>query len=212
VTVLSSPRISTLNNVKAVIKVGSDKYFVGNISGETVPTTSTTASHYSNINLQSYFSGVSLDVTPQISANGIVTLHIHPTISRVGKSEINVISDGKATNIPTADTTVRESDSVVQAKSGQVIIIGGLMQTYATGASSALPGLDSNGLTRGISNVLGPHKSSNVRSELVILLRPVVINTGSWAKELEHTAQNGFGGGSCEGPGCSDTYYPDTKT
>jgi MSHA biogenesis protein MshL len=81
VQVLSSPRISTINNQKAVIKVGSDEFFVTDISSDTSTGTATTTS--TDITLTPFFSGIALDVTPQIDQRGWVTLHIHPTVSEV---------------------------------------------------------------------------------------------------------------------------------
>ncbi|MBZ0173272.1 MAG: secretin N-terminal domain-containing protein, partial [Phycisphaerales bacterium] len=81
VQVLSSPRISTMNNQKAVIKVGTDEFFVTDVSTTTVTGTATTSTP--NIELTPFFSGIALDVTPQISQHSDVTLHIHPTVSQV---------------------------------------------------------------------------------------------------------------------------------
>jgi MSHA biogenesis protein MshL len=81
VQVLSSPRISTMNNQKAIIKVGTDEFFVTDVSTTTI--TSTTTQTTPNIELTPFFSGIALDVTPQISEGGDVTLHIHPTVSQV---------------------------------------------------------------------------------------------------------------------------------
>ena len=78
--VLSSPRIATMNNQKAVLKVGTDDFFVTSISTTTTPvgnTTSTTPT----IAVTPFFSGISLDVTPNINDQGSNTLHIHPSVS-----------------------------------------------------------------------------------------------------------------------------------
>ena len=85
--VLSSPRVSTLNNQKAVIKAGTDEFFVTDVSSNTVTGTSSTTSR--DVELTPFFSGIALDVTPQISADGEVTLHIHPTVSEVTRSAEN---------------------------------------------------------------------------------------------------------------------------
>src|SRR6185369_5883808 len=79
--VLSSPRVSTIHNQKAVIKAGSDEFFVTGVSSDTTTGTATTTSV--NVELTPFFSGVALDVTPQISDDGTVLMHIHPTISDV---------------------------------------------------------------------------------------------------------------------------------
>ncbi len=166
VQVLSSPRISTVNNQKAVIKVGSDEYFVTNIS-----TTTVTAGSAINTNdspqLTPFFSGIALDVTPAISAEGEVILHIHPTVSEV--TQQNKIIAGQ--NVPLAASTIRESDSIVRAQSGQIIVIGGLMQTSSGDADSGVPWLSHVPV---LGYAFKQKQQSSVKSELVILLRPVV--------------------------------------
>jgi len=172
VHVLSSPRISTINNQKAIIKVGSDEFFVTGIETETV--TSTTTSTSVNVELTPFFSGVALDVTPQINDNGMVTLHVHPSVSHVREKikEITV-SNNDSFGIPLALSTIRESDSIVQAKSGQVIVIGGLMQNSINDRSAGVPLLANLPL---IGGLFRHKKNSSQKSELVILLRPIVIN------------------------------------
>ncbi|MFZ2540759.1 MAG: secretin N-terminal domain-containing protein, partial [Gallionella sp.] len=81
VHVLSSPRIATLNNQKAVLKVGTDEFFVTNVTNTTTTGTSTTSTP--SVTLQSFFSGISLDVTPRIDQNNEIILHIHPAVSLV---------------------------------------------------------------------------------------------------------------------------------
>ena len=82
--VLSSPRVTAMNNQKAVIKVGQDEYFVTNVSSDTTigagGTTSTP-----NISLQPFFSGIALDVTPQIDQSGSVILHVHPSVTETAE-------------------------------------------------------------------------------------------------------------------------------
>ena len=94
VHVLSSPRVSTVNNQKAVIKVGSDEYFVTEISSDRTSTARNTTSN-PELTLTPFFSGIALDVTPQIGADGDVILHIHPSIS---ESRINSRSSPWAVN------------------------------------------------------------------------------------------------------------------
>ena len=123
--VLSSPRIATMNNQKAVIKVGTDEFFVTDISSTTVTGAATTTSP--SIELTPFFSGVALDVTPQISEQGEITLHVHPSVSRV-EDQIKSIefgTDDTTLTVPLARSTVREADSIVRARNGQVVVIGG---------------------------------------------------------------------------------------
>ena len=132
VRTLSSPRISTLNNQKAVIKVGKDEFFVTDVSSTTVTGTATTTTP--EITLTPFFSGIALDVTPQINQNGEIVLHVHPSISEVRDQTKTITIAGAAQTLPLALSTIRESDSVVRVRSGQVIVIGGLMQEANTEA------------------------------------------------------------------------------
>jgi MSHA biogenesis protein MshL len=168
--VLSSPRVATLNNQKAVIKSGSDEFFVTNVSSNTV--TSTAAATSNSIELTSFFSGVALDVTPQIDDDGSVILHIHPTVSAVTSQNLTVTYAGQTDTLPLALSQIRESDSVVKARSGQVIVIGGLMTTLDSKINYQTPVLGSIPL---LGNLFKSKQTTRSKTELVILLKPIVV-------------------------------------
>jgi MSHA biogenesis protein MshL len=168
--VLSSPRVATLNNQKAVIKSGSDQFFVTNVASNTV--TGTAAATSNNVELTPFFSGVALDVTPQIDDDGYVILHIHPTVSQVTSQTTVLTVNGVSDSLPLALSQIRESDSVVKARSGQVIVIGGLMQTQTAKTDYQTPGLGSIPL---LGNLFKSKQTTSVKTELVILLRPIVV-------------------------------------
>ncbi len=173
VQVLSSPRISTLNNQKAVIKVGSDEYYVTEVKAST--TTSAGASTTTpEIVLTPFFSGIALDVTPHVDLNDNVTLHIHPSVSDVN-DQIKVIKVfGEDQSLPLALSSVRESDNLVRAKSGQIIAIGGLMENYVKTDNAGTPGLKD---LPGIGGAFHHDKTAAKKTELVILLRPIIIDS-----------------------------------
>jgi len=186
--VLSSPRVATLHNQKAVIKAGTDEFFVTGIESNTTtgPSTSTTR----DVKLTPFFSGIALDVTPQIDADGRVILHIHPSVSDVRDQTKRVTVGGQTDELPLAVSEVRESDSVVKANSGQVIVIGGLMrstrrqQNYGTPYLSTIPGLGA---------LFKSKRNSEIKTELVILLRPIVIddsNAATLAAEAEKRVED----------------------
>jgi MSHA biogenesis protein MshL len=178
VQVLSSPRISTLNNQKAVIKVGSDEFFVTDISSTTT-TTSTATSDTPDVTLTPFFSGIALDVTPQISKGGEVILHVHPSISEVVEKVKDIGLGEETLSLPLAFSTIRETDSIVRARSGQVVVIGGLMQDSFREEVSSIPIL---GDIPWIGELLfSQHVQRQVKSELVILLKPHVVTLDSWA-------------------------------
>ena len=129
VHVLSSPRIATLNNQKAVLKVGTDEFFVTNISSTTTTGTATTTTP--SVTLQPFFSGISLDVTPKIDQNDEIILHVHPsvsTVTTVNKSVSLGSNAGGTMNLPLASSSISETDSIVRAHGGQIVAIGGLMR------------------------------------------------------------------------------------
>jgi MSHA biogenesis protein MshL len=177
--VLSSPRVSTLNNQKAVIKAGSDEFFVTGVESNTVVGTSSASNL--NVDLTPFFSGVALDVTPQIAADGEVMLHIHPTVSDVTEKIKQITAGSQTDTLPLAFSQVRESDSVVKAKSGQLIVIGGLMRTTRSYADYRLPVL---GDIPVLGNLFKSQQHTDVRSELVILLRPIVVDNDEQWKDL----------------------------
>ena len=185
--VLSSPRVSTVNNQKAVIRVGTDQFFVTGISNSTISNASSTTSS-PDIELSSFFSGISLDVTPQISDEGDVILHIHPVISTVTEEQKNIVVGDSAFSLPLALRDIRESDSIVKAKSGQVIVLGGLMQERINHVGGKRPGLSDIPVAGGLFNSNTDIRS---KSELIILLKPTVVEQNSWVDDF-NTSQGRF--------------------
>ncbi|PUA27053.1 MAG: pilus (MSHA type) biogenesis protein MshL [Cellvibrio sp. 79] len=180
VQVLSSPRVSTVNNQKAVIRVGSDEYFVTGISSNQTANAAAITST-PNIELSSFFSGISLDVTPQISENGEVILHIHPVVSEVtDQQKVFTVGDEEFA-LPLALRGVRESDSIVKASNGQVIVLGGLMTESSSSTDGKRPLL---GDIPGINALFRTKQKSKAKTELVILLRPIVVDQNTWNAQL----------------------------
>lgn len=173
--VLSSPRVSTLDNQKAIIKAGSDEFFVTGVQSNTVVGTTPTISR--DVQLTPFFSGVALDVTPQIDDDGTVILHIHPTISEVTDQTKTLTVDGSVDTIPLALSQIRESDSVVKARSGQLIVIGGLMRQSVTKQDYKTPLL---GDVPGLGRLFRSQRDQSSTVELVILLRPLVVQDSDW--------------------------------
>lgn len=186
--VLSSPRISTLNNQPAIIKVGQDETFVTGISagisgginsGTTRPTPILTP----------YFSGIALDVTPQINDSGDITLHVHPSITKVVNQDVTYTIDGLGSSsvVPTALNTIRESDSIVKAKNGQIIVLGGLMQDLGDENKNGVFGL---ARIPYLGNLFRVNSGKSQKTELVILLKATLIsNEVDWESDLAASQQ-----------------------
>jgi MSHA biogenesis protein MshL len=180
VQVLSSPRVSTVNNQKAIIKVGSDEFFVTDVSTTTVTGTSTATTP--DVTLTPFFSGISLDVTPQVNSNGEIVLHIHPIVSEVS-DQLKTLGLGEDEFVlPLALTNVRESDSIVRTNSGKVIVIGGLMQNRISEETTSTPLL---GDIPFVGNLFKQTRERQVKSELVILLKAHVVDNNQTDDELD---------------------------
>jgi len=185
VQVLSSPRVSTLNNQKAVLKVGTDQPYVTSISvipgvtsaGVVIPTS--VSPQISNI-----FSGVSLDVTPQIDNDGNIALHIHPLVTSVSSKTVgfNLAGVG-AQSVDVAAINVSESDTMVRTTSGNIVVLGGLMQVTLNNGHSGIPGLADAPL---IGGAFRNTSDDTVKRELVILIKPTIVDSDKdWVRDIQ---------------------------
>jgi len=182
VQVLSSPRLATINNSKAVLKVGTDEFFVTNVT--TTATTSGTATTQSpSVTVQPFFSGIVLDVTPQIDQDNNIILHVHPSVSEVTESTrvVNLGGEIAEIRLPLAKSTVNETDTVVRVSDGNIVAIGGLMSVDIRDNRSGIPGVSEGGL----GNLLRNTDRSVRKKELVILLKPTIIESDrDWERDL----------------------------
>lgn len=160
VKILSSPTISTLNNQKAVIRVGNQGVFF--ITGAVATQTTVTQI----IQPMTIDIGIILDVTPQIAEDGTIIMNIHPSITdQTGEVPA---PDGKST-FPLI--SVRETDTTVRVKDGQTIIIAGLMQEKTKENYTGVPILQSIPLMGGLFRYKTDAKT---KSELVIMITPTL--------------------------------------
>lgn len=184
VQVLSSPRVTATNNQKAVIKVGEDEYFVTEVSNTTVTGNATTSTP--EINLEPFFSGIALDVTPQISSEGEVILHVHPSVTEIAEQQKVVTLNQEQYVLPLAQSNIRESDTVIRAKSGEIVVIGGLMQTSTNNTESKVPFFGSIPV---LGNLFKSKQDVELKRELVILLKPTVVGAGTWQEQMQRSTE-----------------------
>ncbi|MCG7498524.1 pilus (MSHA type) biogenesis protein MshL [Vibrio sp. Of7-15] len=182
--VLSSPRVTAANNQKAVIKVGKDEYYVTDVSS--VAGSGDNSNVAPEVELTPFFSGISLDVTPQIDEKGSVLLHVHPAVIDVATETkiIDLGTSGGVLKLPLAQSSIRESDSVILAKSGDVVVIGGLMKSSTVDQVSKVPFF---GDIPGLGHLFRNVSKLTEKTELVILLRPTVVGVNTWQQELERS-------------------------
>jgi len=186
INVISSPRISTINNQKAVIKVGVDRFYVTDVSTTTDSTSGNSQIVGEDVTLTPFFSGVALDVTPEIDRDNEITLHLHPLISTVTENNLTFTLNNSNNSLPSAQSSVRESDSIVRVKNNQIVVIGGLMLNRSDTKKGTLPVVSR---VPGIGWFFKNHEKTATRSEIVILLRPILVNKRSMRKQLLQAAR-----------------------
>ena len=174
VNVLSSPRIATTNNQKALIKVGTDQYFATGLSFTELTTGLSTSVIVPQLTLDQFFSGIALDILPQIHGNE-VTLHVKPSVTQVTQDNqsFNLGTNlGGSFVLPLALSQMREADTVVHGRSGQIIVIGGLMTSNKNNLLATTPILGEIPILKYLFQ-----QKNNVsnKTELVILLRPMIV-------------------------------------
>ncbi len=179
VQTLSSPRVATLNNQKAVLKVGSDDFFITNVTGGSVSSTTvagtTGTTTMPTVTLTPFFSGIALDVTPQIDDGNNIMLHIHPSVTSVTeKTKLVDLGSVGSYRLPLASSSVNETDTLVRIQDGRIVAIGGLMQMESVRNASGVPGTTGMGP---LSALFGNRASTGRKKELVVLIKPSIIRT-----------------------------------
>lgn len=185
VQTLSSPRVATLNNQKAVLKVGTDEFFVTSVSGGSNTNSGTNSTSGTNSNtstlpsvtLTPFFSGISLDVTPQIDDGANITLHVHPALTTVSEKSKQV-DLGSAGNfkLPLASSSVNETDTLVRIQDGSIVAIGGLMQLESSSNASGVPGTTN---LPGWGALFGNRAKQGRKKEVIVLIKPTIIRTAA---------------------------------
>lgn len=189
VQTLSSPRVATLNNQKAVLKVGSDDYFITNVTGGSVANTvvagTTGSTTMPTLSLTPFFSGIALDVTPQIDDGNTIMLHVHPSVTSViEKTKLVDLGSVGSYRLPLASSSVNETDTLVRIQDGTIVAIGGLMQMESSRNASGLPGASGLG---GFSALFGNRANTGRKKELVVLIKPSIIRTAAdWEQQTRN--------------------------
>jgi general secretion pathway protein D len=179
VKVLSSPKLSVLNNQTAFLKVVDNRiYFTINVQVTPGTTTGTQPIVTYTSTPATVPVGFVMSVTPSIDESGMVTMDVRPTISRI----IDYVDDPNpalaqarvVSQIPEIQT--REIESLLRVKSGDIAVMGGLMQDATNNLSDEIPGV---GRIPWLGNLFKYKNDKHTKSELVIFLRPVVIRDAS---------------------------------
>ena len=177
--VISSPQLRVLNNQKAVFQDGAQEFFQTQADTTTIASVNNTTTNANN-NLQQFFSGISMDITPQISANGDITLHVHPIISAVDSQTKSIAGQ----TVPLALTSTREIDSVIKAENGKIVVLGGLAFERNVNETAGPPGVSRVPL---LGSALEQKQIQSVKSEFIILLKPIIASESGNREVLEQS-------------------------
>lgn len=169
VRVLSNPSVSALNNQRAIINVGTDEVFF-QVTRQPILGPTGTIGFDTEVVPQQITVGIVLDVLPQISQDNVITMNIRPVVTDVLRIEEITLPDGTTAQAPAINR--RESDTVVRARDGETIVIGGLMRTREEKVETSVPVLGSIPL---IGRLFRSTRLSEEKRELVIFLTPTVI-------------------------------------
>ena len=176
--VLSSPKLSVMNNQTAILRVVDNLvYFVINVT-TTAPTSTSSAFSTFASTPNTVPIGFTMSVTPQIDDTDTVQINLHPSISRllgyVNDPNPSLAAAGVISRIPV--TSTREMESILKIENNQIAVMGGLMQDEATNNTDAIPGLSNIPVA---GNLFKNRNDTITKTELVIFLRPVVIKDAS---------------------------------
>lgn len=169
VRVLSSPRVSALNNQRAVFDVTTGE-IVFNVTQTPITSPNGTTTFQSQVTPTQVNVGIVLDVLPQIGADNTVTMNIRPVVTSVARTASFTSADGAVIQAPVIDT--RESDTMARLRAGETIIIGGLMQTRREKVRSGIPGLRDIPL---LGRLFTSYTDVERKAELVIFLTPTIV-------------------------------------
>ena len=179
--VLSSPSLKVMNNQKAVFQDGDEEYFQTGVNATTIAGGNNTTTNAS-ASLESFFSGISMDITPQISADGMITLHVHPTISTVVEQSKTISGE----QIPLARTSVRELDSVIRGEDGTIVVLGGLAYERSVDDLAGIPLANDIPI---VGAAFDQRRRQTVKSEFIILLRPMIASPATEERFIRDSSE-----------------------
>lgn len=172
VKVLSSPKMSVLNNQTAMLKVVDNVVYFNIKTDSAVVTGNTTIPPVQTATAQTVAVGLVMSVTPQVSENGSILLNVRPSISRV----LRYVDDPVTPLNKVPEIQTREMESMLRLTDGEIAVMGGLMEDELTNTTDTVPGISR---FPGLGMLFNSHNDKTKKTELVILLKPTVIRDPS---------------------------------
>lgn len=173
VKVLSSPKLSVMNNQTAMLRVVDNLVYFTVKADTTTNQTSSVTTYTTTLNTVPI--GFTMSVTPQINDSDTVQINLRPSISRL-LGYINDPNPSLLVASPIPVTSTREMESILKIENNQIAVMGGLMQDEAKNNTDSIPGLSN---IPAVGNLFKNRNDINTKTELVIFLRPTVIKDAS---------------------------------
>ena len=175
VKVLSSPKLSVLNNQTAVLKV-VDNFVYFSVKSDVTSGSTGAAQKSFTSTAQTVSVGLVMSVTPQISQDRSVMLNVRPSISSITGFQIDPNPDLQAVQNKVPQIQTREIESLMRVSDGEIAVLGGLMQESGNYATGKVPGAGSIPF---LGELFTNRNNAKSKSELVIFLRPVIVENPS---------------------------------
>ncbi len=172
VKVLSSPKMSVLNNQTAMLKVVNNVVYFNIKTDSAVVTGNASFPPVQTATAQTVAVGLVMSVTPQVSENGSILLNVRPSISRVLQYVDDPVTP--ANKVPEIQT--REMESMLRLADGEIAVMGGLMSDELNNTTDTVPGISKFPVFGALFN---SHNDTTQKTELVILLKPTIIRDPS---------------------------------
>jgi MSHA biogenesis protein MshL len=170
VNVLSQPQTVALNNQRATFDVTTDEVFFTTTRTPVLGANGGAIAFNDQIQAQQISIGIVLDVLPQISSENTVTMNIRPVITSLDRVETFSTADGSSARFPV--TARREGDTMLRARNGETIVMGGLMQTQRNRDVQGIPILMNLPL---VGRLFRHVQETEKKVELVVFLTPTVL-------------------------------------
>jgi MSHA biogenesis protein MshL len=204
VKVLSSPKMSVLNNQTAMLKVVDNVVYFNIKTDSAVVTGNTTIPPVQTATAQTVAVGLVMSVTPQVSENGSILLNVRPSISRV----VQYVPDPITPTNRVPEIQTREMESMLRLTDGEIAVMGGLMEDELNNTTDTVPGISR---FPGLGLIFNSHNDKSKKTELVILLKPTVIRdpsiNGDYRSFRDQLPAKGFFGNN-PGPEKLDLFAP----
>lgn len=169
--IVSKPRLRTLHNQPAVVRVGQDFPI---FTTEVVAAPGTPPVLTTTVSVQNVTIGTVLSITPEISADGLITLDITPAVSRLVRVERLVTTGGSQATAPVID--IRQSTSIVRVRDGDTVVLGGLVQEGTASTVRKIPVLGDIPL---LGRAFRGELKTKENTELVFFVTPRIVRTGA---------------------------------